>query len=389
MACNFWRCSHYLEWLLDRQDVLRHRAGDLKILGSEEEYQKVMIFFCGVIQAFGEAVEVRQQVIATAIVYFRRFYSRTSIKSIDPWLMAPACLFLASKVEEFGVLSQKLLMTACSKVVSSQYSKYFKDYGYPYRAQDVFECEFILMEAMDCSLIVFHPYRPLVKFCEDLRPQMLGMTDCLLERAWHVVNDSMRTDLCLHYPPYLIALGCIQLAFISLEKDPPPDASDGTTDNSSFAIANRQSKLSPLAVAEHWFAELTVNMEKVLEVSRHLLALYDLWQRFNPDVEMPNILLKLPRPVIQPSQPQSQQQQQQPPSNQSAPFQSRQQSVQSQPTAQSGGGGAVSHSPNGTAMDQQLRQLNPAAGGGGGGGGHMQGRMGQPPYPFVAPMDPL
>uniref|UniRef100_A0A183TNV2 NR LBD domain-containing protein n=1 Tax=Schistocephalus solidus TaxID=70667 RepID=A0A183TNV2_SCHSO len=176
------------------------------------------------------------------------------------------------------------------------------------------------------------------------------------------------------------------LAFISLEKDPPPDASDGTTDNSSFTIANRQSKLSPLAVAEHWFAELTVNMEKVLEVSRHLLALYDLWQRFNPDVEMPNILLKLPRPVIQPSQPQSQQQQQ-PPSNQSAPFQSRQQSVQSQPTAQSGGGGAVSHSPNGTAMDQQLRQLNPAAGGGG--GGHMQGRMGQPPYPFVAPMDPL
>ncbi|BHF67680.1 hypothetical protein SprV_0301070800 [Sparganum proliferum] len=66
-----------LEWLLDRQDVLRHRAGDLKILGSEEEYQKVMIFFCGVIQAFGKAVEVRQQVIATAIVYFRRFYSRS------------------------------------------------------------------------------------------------------------------------------------------------------------------------------------------------------------------------------------------------------------------------------------------------------------------------
>lgn len=34
-----------LEWLLDRQDLLIHRVGDLKILGSEEEYQKVMIFF--------------------------------------------------------------------------------------------------------------------------------------------------------------------------------------------------------------------------------------------------------------------------------------------------------------------------------------------------------
>nr|AAX25665.1 unknown [Schistosoma japonicum] len=45
MARSFWRSSHYLEWLLDRQDVMIHRANDLKILGSEEEYQKVMLFF--------------------------------------------------------------------------------------------------------------------------------------------------------------------------------------------------------------------------------------------------------------------------------------------------------------------------------------------------------
>lgn len=66
-----------LEWLLDRQDVLKHRASDLKKLGSEEEYQKILIFFVDVIQAFGKSIEVRQQVIATASVYFRRFYSRS------------------------------------------------------------------------------------------------------------------------------------------------------------------------------------------------------------------------------------------------------------------------------------------------------------------------
>ncbi|KAH9592425.1 hypothetical protein MS3_00004356 [Schistosoma haematobium] len=38
----------------------------------------------------------------------------------------------------------------------------------------------------------------------------------------------------------------------------------------------------------------------VLEISRHLLSLYDLWRRFDELAEMPNILLKkLPRPVIQ------------------------------------------------------------------------------------------
>lgn len=95
-----------------------------------------------VIQALGEHLKLRQQVIATATVYFKRFYarwagrclgysllifctnvylssrlmalfkctcmkvkerswlvSRYSLKSIDPVLMAPTCVFLASKVE--------------------------------------------------------------------------------------------------------------------------------------------------------------------------------------------------------------------------------------------------------------------------------------------------
>ncbi|GAA56225.1 eukaryotic translation initiation factor 2C [Clonorchis sinensis] len=173
-----------LEWLLDRQDVMVHRVGDLKILGSEEDYQKVMLFFGDVIQALGKSVEVRQQVIATATVYFKRFYSRHSLKAIDPWLMAPSCLFLASKVEEFGVLSQKNLLASCRQIIATHYSAYFPDgFGYPYRAQDILECEFILLEAMDCSLIVFHPYRPLVQFCEELRPQLHELADLLLERA--------------------------------------------------------------------------------------------------------------------------------------------------------------------------------------------------------------
>ncbi|KAK4475129.1 hypothetical protein MN116_002216 [Schistosoma mekongi] len=305
-----------LEWLLDRQDVMIHRASDLKILGSEEEYQKVMLFFTDVIQAFGKSVEVRQQVIATALVYFKRFYSRNSFKTIDPWLMAPSCLFLASKVEEFGVVSQKNLMASCRNVVHSHYLIYFPDgYGYPYRAQDVLECEFILLEAMDCSLIVFHPYRPLVQFCDELRPQMHEYADVLLERAWWLVNDSFRTDVCLHYPPYIIALGCLQLAVVIISNNPDlligfMNTSSSSLMNSSLPISSNkhgyfthppQSTVNPSLVADRWFSDLNVDMEKVLEVSRHLLCLYDLWRRFDELAEMPNILLKkLPRPVIQP-----------------------------------------------------------------------------------------
>ena len=88
MAGNFWQSSHYLQWILDKQDLLKERQKDLKFL-SEEEYWKLQIFFTNVIQALGEHLKLRQQVIATATVYFKRFYARYSLKSIDPVFIFP------------------------------------------------------------------------------------------------------------------------------------------------------------------------------------------------------------------------------------------------------------------------------------------------------------
>ena len=39
-----YSCSQ--QWLLDRQDIVRERQADLKVL-NEDEYQKLMIFFAG------------------------------------------------------------------------------------------------------------------------------------------------------------------------------------------------------------------------------------------------------------------------------------------------------------------------------------------------------
>lgn len=68
------------------------------------------------IQVLGEQLKLRQQVIATATVYFKRFYARNSVKCIDPLLLAPTSVFLASKVEEFGVISNSRLITTCQTV---------------------------------------------------------------------------------------------------------------------------------------------------------------------------------------------------------------------------------------------------------------------------------
>jgi len=264
MAGNFWQSSHCAQWLLERVDLARERHSDLQVI-SEDDYQKIIIFFAGFIQTLGEQLKLRQQVIATATVFFKRFYSINPLKSIDPLLMAPTCVFLASKVEEFGMISTSRLINTCSTMVKNKYAYAYPNQDFPYRVNNVLECEFYLLENMDCCLIVFQPYRPLVQYCQDL-----GYDD-LLPIAWRIVNDSLRTDVSLLYPPYQIALACIHMACVIHNKD-----------------------------CKNWFAELRVDLEKVQEISRCILQLYELWKNFDEKKDMSGILQKMPKPKLNP-----------------------------------------------------------------------------------------
>jgi cyclin C len=270
MAGNFWQSSHYQQWMLCTTDLLRERHEDLKLF-SQEEYQKIIIFFANVIQAVGEHSKVRQQVIATATIYFKRFYARNSLHCVDPLLMAPTCILLASKVEEFGVLSSTRLIQTCQQVVKNKFS-YAYTQDFPYRIQNVLECEFFLLEAMDCCLILFHPYRPLLQYIQDM-----SQDEALLQLAWRIINDSLRTDVSLLYPPYMIALAALNLACVMQQKD------------------NKQ-----------WFADLSVDLDKVIEITKHILALYDLWKNYDEKKEIGALLNRIPKPKASPSRPPSQ-----------------------------------------------------------------------------------
>ncbi|XP_043788541.1 cyclin-C isoform X2 [Apis laboriosa] len=217
MAGNFWQSSHHQQWLLDKQDLVRERQHDLSIF-TEEEYQKLFIFFSNLIQVLGEQLKLRQQVIATATVYFKRFYARNSLKCIDPLLLAPTSVFLASKVEEFGVISHNRLIAACQTV--------------------------------------------------DIGPD-----EQLLTLAWRIINDSLRTDVCLLYPPHQIAIGCLQIACVILQKD-----------------------------LKAWFAELNADMEKIQEIARYIINLYELWKTYDEKKEIQGLLSKMPKPTPSPPQ---------------------------------------------------------------------------------------
>jgi cyclin C len=56
-----------------------------------------------VISKLGKKLQLRQRVIATATVFFRRFYLRNSYCETDPFLVISACCYLAAKAEESPV----------------------------------------------------------------------------------------------------------------------------------------------------------------------------------------------------------------------------------------------------------------------------------------------
>lgn len=266
MAGNFWLSSHCQQWILTREELSSEIANDMKYL-TLEEYQKLHIFFAHLIQSLGENLKLRQQVIATAIVYFKRFYSRTSLKSVDPLLLAPTCIYVACKVEEYGVMSHTRFLNVCSTVCKSKFSFAYNGAEFPYRMNQILECEFYLLEVMDCCLIAFHPYRPLTKYVTDM-----GQEGNVMQLAWKVCNDCLRSDVPLLFPPYIVALAAIYMACVFDKRD-----------------------------CQQWFSELSVDVDKILEVVKEILTLYELWKTFDEKKEVPELLKKMPKPKSGPS----------------------------------------------------------------------------------------
>ncbi|VAI50497.1 unnamed protein product [Triticum turgidum subsp. durum] len=235
MAANFWTSSHSKQ-LLDPEDVDVVPAQDRERGVTPVEFRLVKIHMSFHIWRLAQQVKVRQRVIATAITYFRRVYTRKSMTEYDPRLVAPACLYLASKVEE-STVQARLLVFYIKKMCGGSDDKY------RFEIKDILEMEMKLLEALDYYLVVYHPYRPLLQLLQDA-----GITD-LTQFAWGLVNDTYKMDLILIYPPYMIALACIYIASVLKDKD--------TTS---------------------WFEELRVDMNIVKNISMEILDFYDTYK---------------------------------------------------------------------------------------------------------------
>jgi cyclin C len=102
MSSNFWHSSHSRYHLHTRTRLLSSRSTDLRYCTPRQLYC-LGIWFSNLIQKLGKRLLLRQIPIATATVFFRRFYLKNSFCETNPYLVLAACVFVAAKVEETPV----------------------------------------------------------------------------------------------------------------------------------------------------------------------------------------------------------------------------------------------------------------------------------------------
>uniref|UniRef100_A0A2P2LE93 B-like cyclin n=2 Tax=Rhizophora mucronata TaxID=61149 RepID=A0A2P2LE93_RHIMU len=232
MAANFWTSSHYKQ-LLEQEDVGVVNQLDKEKGITLEDFKLIKYHMSNYIWKLAQQIKVRQRVVATAIAYMRRVYTRRSMSQYDPRLVAPTCLYLAAKAEE-STVQARLLVFYIKKSCS--------DEKYKYEIKDILEMEMKVLEALDYYLVVFHPYRSLSQLLQDA-----GMNDVnMIQLSWGLVNDTYKMDLILVHPPHLIALACIYIASVQRDKD-----------------------------ITTWFEELRVDMNVVKNISMEILDFYE------------------------------------------------------------------------------------------------------------------
>ncbi|KXN91161.1 RNA polymerase II holoenzyme cyclin-like subunit [Leucoagaricus sp. SymC.cos] len=357
MAADFWASSHHKRWIVDRATVRRARAVDLLYVDDPVYLEYFAIYFANVITKLGKKLGLRQRVIATATVFFRRFYLKNAYCETDPFLVIAACCYVAAKAEESPIHIKTVISEARSLFSQEMYGVK----NFPSDNSKLAEMEFYLVDDLECDLTVFHPYRTLLTLCKkesELDPSAtpaeegeagevgssgfsglsgagnlgvgigaddgprywgtgegkLELSTGALQTAWFIINDTYRSDICLLYPPHLIAISAIYLTFIlhnptrstitpllsssssssplsssttptqsTDEPQKPRRSSRNTSQAHSSSTPSQQSGEKKTQDPITFLSELSVSLPLISTISQEIISLYTLWDRYKED----------------------------------------------------------------------------------------------------------
>ncbi|KAL2222124.1 C-type cyclin [Thermoascus aurantiacus ATCC 26904] len=283
MAANYWASTQRRYWLFTRERLaeirenLKERDKTAYSQFPLPDQRLLNIYFNQQLTKLGKRMSTRQQALATAQVYIKRFYTKVEIRQTNPYLVLTTAFYLACKMEECPQHIRFVVGEARGlwpDFISSDVAK-------------LGECEFSLIAEMNSQLIVHHPYRTLSELQGEL-----SLTSDEVALAWSVINDHYLTDLPLLYPPHVIAVMAIIIAVVFK----PSQTSFHGTGPSSLASAIREGGAGALAALGdkntpgpppriqkiiNWLAESEVDIKAVIECTQELVSLYEVWEQYS------------------------------------------------------------------------------------------------------------
>ncbi|KAL5337732.1 cyclin-like protein [Aspergillus crustosus] len=282
MAANYWASTQRRHWLFTRERLaeIRESFKEKDKVGHTQfplpDQRLLNIYFNMQLMKLGKRMSTRQQALATAQVYIKRYYTKNEIRNTNPYLVLTTAFYLACKMEE---CPQHI------RFVAGEARGLWPEFIAP-DVSKIGECEFSLISEMQSQLIVHHPYRTL----SDLQSE-LSLSSDEVALAWSVINDHYLTDLPLLYPPHVIAIMAIIVAVVfkpgsqaTFQGSAAPIAGamrDGGM-NILAALGDRGGAGPPPRIQKliNWLAESEVDIKGVIECTQELVSLYELWEQY-------------------------------------------------------------------------------------------------------------
>lgn len=165
---------------------------------SADEQLQIVTLYTQKVQVFCTKLKLPSEVIATAMVFFKKFYITNSVVDLHPKNLIFTCIFLACKSENHFISAE----TFAAKVKQDK--------------QNILEHEFKLLESLRFSLMNHHLFKPLHGFYLDIQSVLYGKVDknylgTVYEKSKKILLNSYLTDVFYHYSPPHITLTALIL----------------------------------------------------------------------------------------------------------------------------------------------------------------------------------
>ncbi|KAF2686563.1 C/H/G cyclin [Lentithecium fluviatile CBS 122367] len=271
---NYWESTQRKFWTFSKQQLAAERKKmeeaerNLVNMYPLPDRRLLSIYFYHQLSKMARPLGIRQQALATAQVYIRRFYLKVEMRRTNPALVLATALYLACKMEECPQHIRMVLAEArhCWDTSFNDISK-------------IGECEFTLISEMNSQLIIHHPYRSLAELQTQF--QLTQEENAL---AWSIVNDHYLTDLPLIHAPHVIAITAMFLAVVLKPTQGGLQIHAAGVANALQTLGNARGGASQgtnrCQKLVDWLAESSVDMEAVIECTQELISLYEIWESY-------------------------------------------------------------------------------------------------------------